>query len=122
MDKMIYKALRNMGYRKLKDGIFAKPVGFILMVAEVNDNKLVIKSQFTSKQGEQMIYGHSEFDTNFDEPENELFDHLTWLIARIEYEASICDAVRTANIGSEKTYAFHTPEELLFDMLKTVLY
>ena len=118
MDKMIHKALKNMGYRKLKDGIYAKPVGFILMIAEVKNDKVTIKSQFTNQRGEQMIYGHSEFSTNFDETEEDLFNHLTWLIARREYDASMCDAARTANIGSEKTYAFYTPEEVLIDSLQ----
>lgn len=115
MNKMIHKALKNMGYRKLNDSIYAKPVGFILMIAEVKNDKVTIKSQFTNKRGEQMIYGHSEFATNFDETEEELYNHLTWLIASREYDASMCDAVRAVSIGSVKTYAFYTPEELLID-------
>jgi hypothetical protein len=120
MDKMIPKALENMGYRKVKDGIYAKPVGFCLLTArtDYDTNEVTMCVKFNNSR-EEVVYSSHTFNADLDgTPDyDKTFNECVVLVAENEYEL-LSDMPR-----GYKTYDFYTfslkqePAKSLIDKL-----
>lgn len=56
----IKKLLVSFGYRKIDNFIYMKPMGFVSMVAKIEEEKIILFSQFTSSFGEHLIWYKKE--------------------------------------------------------------
>lgn len=56
----IKKLLVSFGYRKFDNFIYMKPMGFVSMVAKIEDEKIILFSQFTSSFGGHLIWYKKE--------------------------------------------------------------
>lgn len=98
MDKkhILNQALIHLGYRKLNNKIYGKPVGFCILIVELTENSFITKTMFESHaKKEPLIYGSKEtILESFNQDKKDLYDAFVIAISYSELEAHIQEAAQ----------------------------
>jgi hypothetical protein len=71
-EKEMQQFLISMGYRKMKDSIWGKPIGYTILIFDFVTN--VIRQTFVGKNGKVMTYDSREINIDFFEDELKQFE------------------------------------------------
>ena len=110
---VISQALINMGYRKAKNNVFLKPIGFALLLVEFrpNENCLVMTNAFNNAKNEYMIWSHKDIlcgDIENEFTGEELYNEYCNSIAQAESEIGLENSMTFKRSTGMKTFAFKT--------------
>lgn len=82
----IKKLLVSFGYRKIDNFLYMKPMGFVSMVAKIDDEKLTLSSNFFKKHDDNKLLTWSSRNLMISEIDEMEFDELSRTFASIENE------------------------------------
>jgi hypothetical protein len=82
----IKKLLVSFGYKKIDKFIYVKPMGFISMVAKIEDEKLTLSSNFFKKHDDNVLVTWNSKDLMNSEIDEMEFEELSRTFASIENE------------------------------------
>ena len=82
----IKKLLVSFGYRKIDNFLYMKPMGFVSMVAKIDDEKLTLSSNFFKKHDDNKLLTWSSRNLLISEIDEMEFDELSRTFASIENE------------------------------------
>lgn len=113
---VISQALINMGYRKAKNNVFLKPIGFALLLVEFrpNENCLVMTNAFNNAKNEYMIWSHKDIlcDIENECTGEELYNEYCNSIALAESEIGLENSMAYKSFTGMKTFAFKTDDNV----------
>lgn len=82
----IKKLLVSFGYKKIDNFLYMKPMGFVSMVAKIDDNKLTLSSNFFKNHDDNKLLTWSCREMMNSEIDEMEFDELSQTFASIETE------------------------------------
>ena len=82
----IKKLFVSFGYRKIDNFLYMKPMGFVSMVAKIDDEKLTLSSNFFKKHDDNELLTWSSRNLMISEIDEMEFDELSRTFASIENE------------------------------------
>ena len=82
----IKKLLVSFGYRKIDNFLYMKPMGFVSMVAKIDDEKLTLSSNFVKKHDDNELLTWSSRNLMISEINEMEFEELSRTFASIENE------------------------------------
>ena len=82
----IKKLLVSFGYKKIDNFIYMKPMGFVSMVAKIEDEKLTLSSNFFKNHGDNELLTWSSREMMNSEIDEMEFEELSRTFASIENE------------------------------------
>lgn len=82
----IKKLLVSFGYKKIDNLIYMKPMGFVSMVAKIEDEKLTLSSNFFKKYDDNKLLTWNSRELMNSEIDEMEFDELSRTFASIENE------------------------------------
>lgn len=114
--KILNQAFITMGYRKMNKDIYGKPVGFCIIISEIeNDNKVIFKSVFNkyNNHEEKLIYSSytAKIDYEVELSNEELYELCCKMIAYAEIEICVGKAMDTGR--KDSTFAFSTITDIM---------
>ena len=78
--------LVSFGYRKIDNFLYVKPMGFVSMVAKIEDEKLTLSSNFLKHNDDNVLVTWNSKDLMNSEIDEMEFDELSRTFASIENE------------------------------------
>lgn len=82
----IKKLLISFGYKKIDNFLYMKPMGFVSMVAKIDDEKLTLSSNFLKHNDDKVLVTWSSKNLMNSEINEMEFDELSQTFASIEDE------------------------------------
>lgn len=126
---ILNQAFITMGYRKLDDNTYGKPIGYGLLYARIDaeEDKVVFKTLFQNMKNEMMVWGSYDMNLDVNDPdwvntenmvesenditEDNLYEYYINKIACSEWLSHTEKIVQP--VGSHKVFAFRTNNDII---------
>ena len=111
---ILNQAFITMGYRKMAENVYGKPIGFCIIIAEI-DSKLTFKTIFNkfSNPEEKLVY--SSYTIEIDDKDKlsneDIYEMYCNEIAYAEIEVNVGKAMEAGRKNS--TFAFQTQTDMM---------